>query len=156
MFQKTILVFVLVVLLSCKEKTTTKDKIKTADWLIGKWENKNPDGTLNENWKKVNDSTFSGTSSFLKRKDTIHHETISLTQKGEELIYIATIKGQNDDAPVSFLATLSNEKQLIFENPKNDYPQKIIYTKGNNSLVAEISGKLEGKLTTERFILTKK
>ena len=49
------------------------------------------------------------------------------------------------------------ENKLIFENPQHDYPQKITYTKGtNNTLTAEISGKLQGKLTTERFIFVKK
>ena len=161
MFQKTTLILLLLAIVSCKKaentENTEKDKIKAADWLIGNWENKNPDGVLTENWEKVNDSTFSATSYFIKAEDTIHQETISLAQKGEELTYIATVKGQNNDKAVAFPATLSTDKQLVFENPKHDYPQKITYTKGaNNTLTAEITGKLDGKLTTERFIMTKK
>ncbi|WP_307293758.1 hypothetical protein [Flavobacterium sp. SORGH_AS_0622] len=46
---------------------------------------------------------------------------------------------------------------MVFENPKHDYPQKITYTKGpNNTLTAEISGKLNGKPSSEKFVMTKK
>ncbi|KLT70204.1 MULTISPECIES: DUF6265 family protein [unclassified Flavobacterium] len=158
MFQKITLLALVLASVSCQKKATVeKDKIKVADWLIGNWENKNPDGVLTENWQKLNDSTFSAASYFIKGKDTIHFESIVLAQLGETLTYKATVKGQNDGKAVSFPSTISNEKQLVFENPKHDYPQKITYTKGaNNTMTAEISGKLQGKLTTERFIMTKK
>ena len=158
MFQKTTLILLLLTILSCKKsETPEKDKIKAADWLIGKWENGTPEGTLTETWSKLNDSTFEGSSYFIKGKDTIHIETIKLQQKDEALTYKATVKGQNNDQAVAFELTNSNEKALVFENPKHDYPQKITYTKGaNNTLTAEITGNLRGKKTTERFIMVKK
>ena len=158
MFQKITLLALLLAFVSCQKKETVeKDKIKTADWLIGNWENKNPDGTLTENWQKVNDSTFSATSYFIKGDDTLHSEKITLAQKGEMLLYSATVNGQNDDKAIDFGSTSETEKKLVFENPSHDYPQKITYTKGaNNTLTAEITGNLRGKKTTERFIMTKK
>lgn len=158
MFQKTTLLLLLLAFISCKKsETPEKDKIKAADWLIGKWEYDTPEGTLTETWAKVNDSTFTGSSYFIKAKDTVHSETIKLQQNGEILIYNATVKGQNNDSAVPFELTNSNEKALVFENPKHDYPQKITYTKGaNNTLTAEISGKLQGKATSEKFVMVKK
>ncbi|PXY42449.1 hypothetical protein DMB65_03710 [Flavobacterium cheongpyeongense] len=158
MFQKITLLALMVTIVSCQKKETAeKGKIKLADWLIGNWENTSTDGKLTENWQKVNDSTFSATSHFIKGKDTLHFENIVLAQKGETLTYIATVKGQNEDKPVSFPSTSESNTKLVFENPKHDYPQKITYTKGANStLVAEITGKLNGKVTTERFIMVKK
>jgi hypothetical protein len=45
---------------------------------------------------------------------------------------------------------------LVFENPKHDYPKKITYTKINDdSLVAEISGILDGKPSSEKFSMKK-
>ena len=158
MFQKITLLALLLAFVSCQKKETVeKDKIKTADWLIGNWENKNPDGILTENWQKVNDSTFSATSLFIKGKDTLHLERIILSQKGEKLTYSATVNGQNDNKAIDFPSTSETENKLVFENPQHDYPQKISYTKGaNNTLTAEISGKLNGKVTTEKFVMTKK
>lgn len=158
MFQKTTFIIILLAAVSCQKKESAeKDKIKAANWLIGNWENISPDGILSENWEKVNDSTFSATSYFIKGKDTLHFESIVLAQKGKTLTYKATVKGQNNDKPVDFPSASETENKLTFENPQHDYPQKITYTKGvNTTLTAEISGKLQGKLTTERFVLMKK
>lgn len=158
MFQKITLLALIIAFASCEKKESVeKDKIKIADWIIGNWENTSPEGVLSENWQKLNDSTFSASSYFIKGKDTLHFETIILAQLGETLTYKATVKGQNDDKPVSFPSTSESDKQLIFENLQHDYPQKITYTKGiNNTLTAEISGKLNGKLSSEKFVMTKK
>lgn len=158
MFQKITLLTLIIAFVSCQKKETIeKDKIKKADWLIGNWENTSDEGVLSENWQKLNDSTFSASSYFIKGKDTLHFETIVLAQLGETLTYKATVKGQNDDKPVSFPSTSESDQKLVFENAKHDYPQKITYTKGaNNTLTAAISGNLNGKPSSEKFIMTKK
>lgn len=158
MFQKTTLLLVLLVVVSCKKAgTVEKEKIKLADWLIGTWENKSQDGVLTESWKKVNDSTFTATSYFIKNDDTLHSEKITLAQKGKMLLYSAAVNGQNNDKAIDFGSTTESENKLVFENPSHDYPQKITYTKGaNNTLTAEISGNLQGKMTKEKFVMTKK
>lgn len=157
MFQKITLILLLLVLVSCKNSASNeKDKIKAARWILGNWENKSTDGNLSETWKKVNDSTFQAQSYFIKEKDTLHFETITLKQKGEELTYDANVKGQNSDKPITFKLTNSTEKQLVFENPKHDYPKKIIYTQiSEDSFIAEISGTLEGKPSSEKFSMKK-
>jgi hypothetical protein len=153
MFQKTTLILLLLAIVSCKDKEATeKDKIKSANWLLGNWITKTDDGILLENWKQLNDSTFNGESFFIKENDTLHFEAIVLQQKGEELFYNATVKGQNENKAVPFKLTLGNEKQLVFENPKHDYPQKITYSLlTKDSLVASISGVQLGKPSSEKF-----
>lgn len=160
MYKKFAFLALITIFVSCKKTdaddsdNNEKDKIKTAHWLIGKWETKSADGTLTETWKKANDSTYNGQSFFLKGKDTIHYETIVLQQIGEQLSYNANIRGQNQDKPVAFVLTETNENHLVFENPKHDYPQKISYTQvSKDSLVAEISGIQLGKLTSEKYIM---
>lgn len=157
MFQKTTSLLLLLALVACKnQETTEKEKIKAATWLLGNWESKSAEGSLKENWSQVNDSTFSATSYFINAKDTVHFETINLQQVGEQLTYTATIKGQHNDKPVAFTLFSETEKQVIFENQKNDYPQKISYTKITaDSIVAQISGKLQGKQSSEQFGLKK-
>ena len=157
MFQKTTLLLLLLAIVSCKESDSNeKDKIKAARWLLGNWENNSADGNLSETWKKINDSTFQAQSYFIKEKDTLHFETITLQQKGEQLTYSAAVKGQNEDKPVSFKLTTGTEKQLVFENPKHDYPQKISYAQITpDSLVAQISGMQQGKPSSEQFSMKK-
>ena len=146
-------------LTSCKTDSSNKsfEKLEKMSWLVGEWENKMPEGNLTETWIKANDSTFTGKTLFIKEKDTIHNEEIVLSQKGETLYYSPTVIGQNNDEPIEFKMTNSTENEFVFENPKHDYPQKIVYKKLNSTnLVATISGKQLGKASSESYPMKKK
>ena len=153
-----ILILVLSVTVSCS-KRNDRDKyaeLKKAEWMIGRWENKLDFGTLTEDWEKVNDSTFSGVSMIVKDSDTLHFETISLVKKNGIVVYSPTVQGQNSNKPTDLKMTSQTEKQIVFENPSHDYPQKISYTfLTNDSIVAEISGKQQGKPSAEKYPLKK-
>ncbi|WP_338407830.1 DUF6265 family protein [uncultured Flavobacterium sp.] len=148
--------FILVLTLTSCFKSNETSKIVVADWLLGKWENKTADGKLLEIWKKTNDSIYDGASYFIKGKDTLHFETIQLEQKADEVFYLSTIGGQNNDETVTFNLIASTENQFVFENPKNDYPQKIIYSLiTNDSLEIYISGIVQGKPSSAKYSMTK-
>jgi len=151
-------IYILVVILtltSC-QKSKEVSKIVGTDWLIGKWENKSKEGNLLETWKKVNDSLFIGESYFIKEKDTLHSEKMELKQKGDNLFYISTIKGQNDDKPITFLHNIEIEKQLVFENPKNEYPRKIVYKPNTKDRIfIEVSGIQQDKPSFARYSMKK-
>lgn len=141
-------------LISC-QKSKEVSKITGSDWLIGKWENKSDEGNLSETWTKLNDSIFEGETYFIKEKDTLHSEKIQLKQKGENLLYISAIKGQNNGEAVTFVRNPEIEKILVFENSKNDYPKKIVYKPTKNHLVIEISGIQQGKPSSVSYSLNK-
>lgn len=140
---------------SC-QKSKEVSKITGTDWLLGKWENKSDEGNLSETWTKLNDSIFEGETYFIKEKDTLHSEKIQLQQKGENLLYISTIKGQNNNEQVTFLRNPEVEKVLVFENPKNDYPKKIVYKLiSKDHLIIEISGMQQEKQNSTQYSLKK-
>lgn len=154
-----LLIASLTLLVSCQNKSDKKfEKLEKMNWLIGQWENTTPEGYLTETWIKTNDSTFSGQTYFIiNKKDTVHNESIVLTQVNDDLVYRPTVKGQNNDEAVDFKLTSEAENIFAFENPKHDYPQKIVYKKINEkSLVATISGKQQGKPSTESYPMQKK
>jgi hypothetical protein len=52
--------------------------------------------------------------------------------------------------------TIGTEKQMVFENPKHDYPQKITYNQiRKDSLIASISGVQLGKPSSEKYEMKK-
>jgi hypothetical protein len=149
----------LLMFISCQNKSEKKfDKLEKMNWLLGNWENEMPEGVLTETWTKENDSTFSGTTYFIiNKKDTVHSEAIILTQLNDELVYRPTVKGQNNDESVDFKLISESENSFSFENPKHDYPQKIVYKKVNEtSLVATISGIQQEKENIESYEMKKK
>ena len=159
---KSLIVFIwsasILMFISCQNKSEKKfDKLEKMNWLLGNWENEMPEGVLTETWTKENDSTFSGTTYFIiNKKDTVHSETIILKQQNDELIYRPTVKGQNNDEPVDFKLSSESENSFSFENPKHDYPQKIVYKKVNETnMVASISGMQQGKQSSESYPMKK-
>ena len=154
-FLKIASLFLIFSLVSCQNKSGNSgkhEKLATMNWLLGDWENKMEEGNLSENWVSKDDSTFVGHSYFIKEKDTMSIESIELLQKGEDLFYIPTVKGQNNDKPVTFKLTTATAMEFTFENLAHDYPQKIVYKKaGPNDLIATISGTQQGKKSTESY-----
>jgi Domain of unknown function (DUF6265) len=115
------------------------------------------EAVMTEIWTKENDSTYKGKSFVTIAKDTVFYENVSLEQKNDSLFYIVSVRDQNKEEPVAFYLTKLSEKQLVFENPKHDFPNKIAYNKINNdSIVAEISGIQKGKENKESFLMKRK
>ncbi|UPT68721.1 MAG: DUF6265 family protein [Sphingobacteriales bacterium JAD_PAG50586_3] len=89
-------------------------------------------------------------------KDTVFSEQIRMEQHGSDLFYMPTVADQNGGKPVVFKASLHNKKQLIFENPLHDFPQKISYSHPTkDSLVAEISGTEKGQIKSQKFLMVR-
>ncbi|MPT35526.1 MAG: hypothetical protein E2604_10670 [Flavobacterium sp.] len=132
--------------------TQQSTDIKKANWIIGTWENKTSKGSLYETWRKINDHEYRGKSYILQGKDTVVFETIQLVQEGSNLFYIPTVKDQNNNQPVHFIAKTSSTTQLVFENRQHDFPQMITYTKTSaDALTAEISGTKNGQERKQSF-----
>lgn len=134
-----------------------KPPIANAKWMLGTWQNTSPQGTLVEAWQKENDTLFNGYSHFIVGADTVFTEHIRLEQHGSDLFYIPTVANQNNGKPIVFKVSLHDKKQLVFENPLHDFPQKITYTHPTkDSLIAEVSGTEKGKFKSEKFLMVRK
>lgn len=164
-------ILLLVLLASCgdnesaEQKTTTETaevpaavpaaSVKDMQWLTGWWQNVTPGGTVFEAWE-MNGEALTGKGGFIKGSDTMISETIVLEQQGSDLVYLPTVKDQNDGRAVPFKLTMAAADSFVFENPQHDFPSKIVYKKiSETALVARISGKIEGKEQAEAFELTK-
>lgn len=160
----SIVVLVLIIMTSCNKYDANGniikdyDELEKANWIIGNWEKTDSLGTLKEIWKQFDDSTFIGKSYYIiNEKDTIHNESIELMQDGDHLIYTATVTGENNDAPIPFQMTVDEDSLLVFENPKHNFPQKIQYKlEKNGSLLATVSGKQNGKISSESYPMDRK
>lgn len=145
-----VLFFYGVTLSGCK-KEQVKD-IKQAQWIIGTWMNETSKQNIYETWSLLSSNELLGKSYLVKQRDTIVLETIQLLQEKEGLSYIPTVKNQNKGLSTRFTLKTISETQLIFENPKHDFPQTISYTKiTSDSLVAKISGFKNGLKKSQIF-----
>ncbi len=145
---------------SCKKEnsnnTLQKDNnilaIEDAKWLNGRWENQTGEGHISEIWKTENDTLMLGSMFFVVNNDTVFSETIRLENNDNKLCYTVQHGINPEDKPVSFELIEKTGNSMTFENKENDYPTHISYKKiSHDSLVASISGNIEGKFKEEFF-----
>ncbi len=141
---------------SChKEKKKPENPLDKAAWLLGSWENDSRAGKLSETWTRSSEGHFKGLGLFTAGSDTLFSEKLELTREDDDLYYTATVKDQNDGAPVTFALLNATDEQLVFENKEHDFPKKIVYTHSGDSLIAIVSGMKDGQLKTEEFRMRK-
>ncbi len=138
------------------QKSDSKKLIEKVDWLIGEWQNRYKEGVFTEIWTQKDDSTLTAVSFFIAGKDTVLNEKVTLKEINGELFYIPVVSNQNNGKEIPFKLTSVTEKQLVFENPNHDFPQKITYSLiTKDSIFAEISGNYKGKQQKIAFPMKK-
>jgi hypothetical protein len=81
-------------------------------------------------------------------------EAILLAEMGGEIFYVP--KTSDNPLPVAFKRTSSNANEIVFENPKHDFPQKIHYKRNaDGSVTAVVSGAMNGQPRQIEFKYTK-
>ncbi len=165
--KKITLFFIAIVTISCsnkKQETSETTEVKTenasplesAKWLVGEWKDVSKEGTLTETWTSESDSSLQARTFFITPKnETVFSEKVRLVSRNGNLIYIAQAYGQNGDKPIEFAMTKNDSKEMVFENPKHDYPTKIVYENYGDSLKATISGREKGVEKKEEFPMKK-
>ncbi|RZJ35555.1 MAG: hypothetical protein EOO51_05290 [Flavobacterium sp.] len=149
-----------IIAFGCKKDVKAREKyavVQQASWIVGEWENQTDAGYLFEKWEKESDSVFRGASYFIKGKDTLGHELMTISQSAGHISFTATVAGQNQNKPVSFAMVSMKDGEMKFENPKHNYPQNIMYRRiSADSLVAQIDGMQQGKRSSESYPMHKK
>ncbi len=97
-------------------------------WLAGTWEiNRTASGNRFEIWTLKKDGSLSAKGIRIEAKDTSLLEKIDLVQRDDQYYYVATVPEQNNGNPIEFKLTKTEGSVFTFENPKHDFPQRIVY-----------------------------
>lgn len=153
---KMAILIMAIAIVVCSWKNHQDKLIKKMEWLIGTWENKTQKGSIYETWQKIDDTELSGKSYVLRGKDTIIFENIRIAERQGNLLYIPSVKNQNNGQPVSFTLNESSLNTFVFKNTEHDFPQVISYNKITpDSLLAEISGTKNGQFQKRAFPMKK-
>lgn len=95
--------------------------------LEGTWKMNTKRGAVCEEWKRVNKNYLQSKGYMIRGKDTILTEKIALTNTKEGIFYTSTVEDQNGKQPIAFKMTGSENNVFVFENPKHDFPKRIVY-----------------------------
>ncbi|MEO9475219.1 MAG: DUF6265 family protein [Cyclobacteriaceae bacterium] len=129
--KRTLLILPLLAFISC---STDRESIADLDWMAGKWikESDSPATTSIEVWEKTSETEMDGFGLTTEENDTIFYEQLRIIEEDNDLYYLANV----GDGIVKFELTRSDTDKWVFENPKHDFPKRIIYTYDGTSMVA--------------------
>ncbi|MEP7106427.1 MAG: DUF6265 family protein [Ferruginibacter sp.] len=96
--------------------------------LEGKWIMKSKNGTIGEEWTKINKDYLQNRGFIIRANNTITTERVALRNTKEGIYYTSTVVDQNNRQPVAFRLTSAGNNIFVFENPKHDYPKRISYS----------------------------
>jgi len=112
-------------------------KIEQLAWLAGCWQLEGQPVGAGEQWSTLAGGTLFGSSRSLHEGRTVGFEFMSLRQHDDgRLVFPALPNGRN---ATDFGATRVDANEAVFENPANDFPQRIHYRRrDDNHLHARI------------------
>lgn len=103
-------------------------------WLEGSWHDSKLG--ITETWKVTGDS-LSGRSYMQKEGKEKEMEKMWLVKRNNRIWYIVQPAGATELVEFEFQPL--KDGKYIFTNPKNDYPQKIVYERQGKDVIATIS-----------------
>lgn len=123
--------------------------INDAAWFAGCWEFTRGSRTVRETWTPPAGGTMLATSRTVSGGKTIEYEFVVLREAAGGLDYVAKPSGQSEAV---FTSTRISPDEIVFENPRHDFPTTIIYRKqGNDGLLAIASGTIENESRRAEF-----
>lgn len=112
-------------------------------WLTGCWAMSSPGVSIEEYWMPPRGGTMLGMSRTVRGDETTGFELVMIREVDGRLLYEAHPSGQ---APAVFEATRSSVEAVTFENPRHDFPRRIVYNRvGADSIRAVIDDGADGR-----------
>jgi hypothetical protein len=112
----------------------------TLGWLAGHWVQDGRDGWAEESWTPPRGGMMLGTGLTGKLNEAKSFEFMRIAESPDDgrPVFWGSPGGQ---APVAFPMVTQGRQEVIFENPKHDYPTRITYKREGMVLTATTSGR---------------
>lgn len=117
-------------------------------WMAGYWLSCDAGREVSETWSDPRGGMMAGHGMTIEdgRLD-FELSRIAPVAEGLGVGYFAGVRGA---PPVIFPAVEASDRRVVFENPGNDFPQRIIYTLSGDALTARIEAGEQGMEWTYR------
>jgi hypothetical protein len=115
------------------------------DRMEGRWAMRTKHSIFRENWVRINDDVWQGTSWRIADRDSVKQDDMKLLRTPEGIFYtIAAVKDPQTGQPLRFKLRVLKTVGFVAENLESPYPQKITYRwKDDRHMDAHFEGKQE-------------
>ena len=130
--------------------SASPDSISDLAWLSGCWAASNQEAGSREQWMPPAGGTMLGVNRTVRDSKTVAFEFMRIIERDDGgLEFIASPSGKGT---TSFFMVSVNDREVIFENPDHDFPQRIIYRLlSDEDLLGRIEGTINGKARAVDF-----
>lgn len=112
-------------------------------WMAGCWERSGGDLVVEEHWLEPRGGVMLGVSRTIRGDRAVAYEFLRIAEREDgDVVLWAQPSGQ---ALTEFRATALSDTLAAFHNPEHDFPQRVIYRPGPDSLFARIEGTAGGR-----------
>ncbi len=116
-------------------------KIVDLDWLAGAWVGKRGVSSLEERWSPPLGGAMLGVARTVKSGKMSAFEFLRVIERDGGLVYIAQPNGA---PPTEFVCTKITETRAVFDNPRHDYPSRIVYELSAEGGLSTTIGQIKG------------
>jgi len=116
--------------------------VQRLTWLQGCWAIDTPERVVEEHWMAPRAGSLLGMSRTLRGDRLVAYESVLLRERTGHFEYVVSPSGQ---ATTVFTSIEVGDGNIVFENPRHDFPQRIGYTRRGASLDAWIEGPMKGQ-----------
>jgi hypothetical protein len=112
--------------------------------MAGCWERRVGWTVTDEQWMAPRAGTMLGTSRTTRGDSVVEYEFMRIYgARGDTVVFAAQPSGQR---PAEFRGRAFPRREIAFENPAHDFPQRVIYRAvGDDSLHARVEGTSKGR-----------
>ena len=135
--RKFVAAFIISSLLVPAAAFAVSDAPEMPAWMTGAWGHEDQEGWADEYWTPLRGDMMIGASRSGKDDKLNFWEQMRIQKEDDGAVVFWAVSG--DQKPVRFVATMSAENAIVFENEEHDYPQRIHYWREGKELKAEIS-----------------
>ncbi len=134
---------------------TTSDKpaVANLDWLAGSWTTERQRNgavvaTIDEYWQPPKGELMLGVNRTVRADGTTAFEFMRIAATDTSISLFASPNGV---AATEFPLQSQTDLKVVFENPHNDFPHRIIYRRSGDMLIGRIEGTIDGQLQSSEW-----
>ena len=126
---------------------TPTSALEQLGWLHGCWDGKVNQRDFREEWLPLRGDMMIGVSHTVSQGKTQDFEYLRLELRPEGVFYVAAPSGKKETSFRFSGKTQDGDREIFtFENPVDEFPQRIIYRRGSEGwLYAHVEGTLGGQ-----------
>jgi hypothetical protein len=117
-------------------------------WLAGYWVGSIGDVAMEEIWMEPRGGVMLGLHRDVFSDRPVFFEYLRVEQRESSVVLIASPRGRG---ATEFTQVSSDAAGVVFENLQHDFPQRIIYRRQGDLLIAKIEGEVSGELRVQEW-----